>query len=295
MRAFITGGNGFVGRHLRAHLEECGDEVTVFDLPGDITDEASLREALQRAEPDAIYHLAALAHVGSSWKSPQPVLHVNVVGTGVLLAAAHDVAPNARVLFVSSAEVYGVVTSDDLPVTELTTPRPASPYAASKLAGEVLVGQAVRSMGQDIVIARPFNHVGPGQAPTFFVPAMAARIIDAETNGLATVRVGNLSSRRDFTDVRDVVRAYRLLIEHGLRGEVYNVASGRDVAMAEAAEEIRNVCGSTVTFEVDPELVRPVDIPVLRGSAEKLNAATGWSPRYAWSQTLADIVAGARA
>ena len=295
MRALITGGNGFVGRHLEAYLTARGDAVTIFDLPSDISKSDDVRRALTDAQPDAIYHLAALSHVGASWIDPTAVLQVNVVGSAVLFAAARDIVPQATTLFVSSAEVYGSVTPDDVPISEALSPRPISPYAASKLAGEVLALQAVRAFGQRIVIARPFNHVGPGQAPTFFVPAMAARMVAAHRTGSTTIPVGNLSSRRDFLDVRDVVRAYRLLIERGESGEVYNIASGVDRAMSDVADELRSLVDDSLHFETDESLLRPVDVPVLRGSSEKINAATGWSPRCSWNETLADIVASARA
>lgn len=294
MRALITGGNGFVGRHLAAYLESLGDTVTIFDLPSDISQSDEVRAAITQAQPEAIYHLAALSHVGASWMDPTAVLQVNVVGSAVVFAAARELVPAATTLFVSSAEVYGAVTSADLPITESLEPHPISPYAASKLAGEVLAQQAVRAFQQRIVIARPFNHVGPGQAPTFFVPAMASRMVRAQREGQTTIPVGNLTSRRDFLDVRDVVRAYRLLIERGEPGEVYNIASGVDRSMSDVADELRTLVDPTLTFVTDESLLRPVDVPVLRGSSEKINAATGWSPRCSWSETLADVVASTR-
>ena len=294
MRALITGGNGFVGHHLVAYLEECGDVVSVFDRPSDISNVDDVRHALEVARPDAIYHLAALSHVGASWIDPSAVLQVNVVGPAVLFAAAREIVPEAITLLVSSAEVYGAVAASDLPITESLVPRPVSPYAASKLAAEVLAQQAVRAFQQQIIIARPFNHVGPGQTPTFFVPAMASRMVAAHNSGANTIAVGNLSSRRDFLDVRDVVRSYRLLVERGTSGEVYNVASGIDRAMSEVADELRSLVDPSLQFVTDESLLRPADVPVLRGSSEKINAATGWSPRWSWSETLADVVASAR-
>jgi len=294
MRALITGGNGFVGRHLAAFLQDHGDEVSVFDLPSDISNGNDVRDALHKAQPEAIYHLAALSHVGASWIDPSSVLQVNVIGSAVLFAAARDIVPEATTLLVSSAEVYGAVAASDLPITESLVPRPVSPYAASKLAAEVLAQQAVRAFQQQIVIARPFNHVGPGQAPTFFVPAMASRMVAAQRSGEHTIPVGNLSSRRDFLDVRDVVRSYRLLVERGTSGEVYNISSGIDRAMSDVANDLRSLVDPSLQFVTDESLLRPADVPVLRGSSEKINAATGWSPRWSWSETLADVVASAR-
>ena len=158
---------------------------------------------------------------------------------------------------VSSAEVYGVVTPEQLPLGEDTPTAPASPYAASKLAAEAVALQAWRGYGQPVIVVRPFNHIGPGQSPNFFVPALAKRIVEARRSGARSLPVGTLTTRRDFTDVRDVVAAYRLLVEHGVPGEVYNVCSGRDVAMSEVAAQLLALAGADLTLETDPELVRP--------------------------------------
>jgi len=192
---------------------------------------------------------------------------------------------------VSSAEVYGVVGPAQLPLGEATPTAPASPYAASKLAAEVVSLQAWRGYGQAVVVVRPFNHIGPGQSPNFFVPAMAKRIVEARRSGAASLRVGTWTTRRDFTDVRDVVAAYRLLIEEGAPGEIYNVCSGVDVAMADVAAQLLALAGADLTLETDPELVRPVDVPVLRGEAARLRADTGWEPRVPLATTLADVLA----
>ena len=294
MRALLTGGNGFVGRHLAEHLRQSGDEVAILDLPDDITDVAVVEMTLREVRPEAIYHLAALSHVGSSWSDPSEVLRVNVIGSAVTFAVAREVVPTATTLLVSSAEVYGTVRPEQLPLDESAAPAPMSPYAASKLAAEVLAQQAVRAFGQRIVIARPFNHVGPGQSPNFFVPAMASRMVAAVREGRGEIPVGNLTSRRDFLDVRDVVAAYRLLIERGVSGEVYNIASGVDRSMSDIAHDIRALIDSSLIFVTDESLMRPVDVPVLRGDSQKINAATGWSPRWSWSDTLADVVASVR-
>ena len=289
MRALITGGQGFVGRHLRAHLEELGDDVTTIDMERDVTDVAAMKEVVEDVRPEAIYHLAAISHVGTSWEDPRLVLHVNVLGTASVLAAARAI-PDVTTLVVSSAEVYGVVQPADLPLREDAVARPATPYAASKLAAEVVALQSVRGYGQRVMVARAFNHIGPGQSPTFFVPAMAQRIRAAHAEGRSSIPVGNLTSRRDFSDVRDVVRAYAAIVRRGTSGEIYNVASGVDHAMSELAETLRDAVDPSIVFETDPALLRPVDIPVLRGSAEKLTAATGWTPLISLRETLADVL-----
>ena len=291
MRALITGGKGFVGQWLAAHLKACNDDVAVIDIETDVADGAALRRVMTEVAPDAVYHLAAMTHVGESWENPSQVLRVNVLGTAEVLAAARSLERSVRVLVVSSAEVYGVVTPEQLPLREDTPTKPASPYAASKLAAEAVALQAWRGFGQPVVVVRPFNHIGPGQSPNFFVPALAKRIVEARRSGARSLPVGNLTTRRDFTDVRDVVVAYRLLVERGVNGTVYNVCSGRDVAMSEVARELPELSGAALTLETDPSLLRPVDVPVLRGSAELLTSATGWEPRIPLATTLADVLA----
>jgi GDP-4-dehydro-6-deoxy-D-mannose reductase len=217
-------------------------------------------------------------------------LRVNVLGTAEILAAARTLDESPRILVISSAEVYGVVTPAQLPLDEDTPAVPASPYAASKLAAEAVALQAWRGYGQPVIVVRPFNHIGPGQSPNFFVPAFAKRIVDARRSGARSLPVGTLTTRRDFTDVRDVVAAYRLLVERGVPGEVYNVCSGRDVAMSEVAAQLLELAGADLALETDPALVRPVDVPVLRGSAERLRASTGWEPLIPLATTLADVL-----
>ena len=236
MRALITGGKGFVGHWLAAHLKDAGDEVVVIDIETDVADAAAVRRVMADVRPEAVYHLAAMTHVGESWENPSQVLRVNVLGTAELLAAARLLPSAPTVLVVSSAEVYGVVSSEQLPLGEDTPTAPATPYAASKLAAEAVAMQAWRGYRQPVIVVRPFNHIGPGQSPNFAVPALAKRIVEAKKSGADTLRVGTLTTRRDFTDVRDVVVAYRLLVEQGHPGTVYNVCSGRDVAIADVAE-----------------------------------------------------------
>jgi GDP-4-dehydro-6-deoxy-D-mannose reductase len=291
MRALITGGKGFVGHWLAAHLKDRGDDVAVIDIETDVADGAAVRRVMADVKPDAVYHLAAMTHVGESWENPGQVLRVNVLGTAEILAAARSVVSGPRVLVVSSAEVYGVVGPAQLPLTEDTTTAPASPYAASKLAAEAVALQAWRGYGQPVLVVRPFNHIGPGQSPNFFVPALAKRIVEARRSGTHALSVGTLSTRRDFTDVRDVVTAYRLLVELGSPGSVYNVCSGRDVPMSEVAAQLLELAQADLTLETDPALVRPVDVPVLRGDAGRLQAATGWRPVIPLATTLADVLA----
>ena len=294
MRALVTGGHGFVGRWLCDHLVASGDEVVAphaDDL--DVTDLAGVRRALADVAPDAVYHLAGMASVAESWKHPDTALAVNAGGTLAVVDAARFVDPMPRVLVVSSAEVYGMVAPDELPVDESRPMRPVTPYAASKAAAELVALQGFLGSGVPVVRARPFNHVGPGQSPDFVVAGLARRIAEAVRTGTTALSVGNLTPRRDFTDVRDVVRAYRLLVLQGEPGEAYNVCSGRDVAVAELVDRLLDAAGVRLALEADPALVRPVDVPVVRGDAGRLAACTGWKPEIPLERTLADVLAEA--
>ncbi len=290
MRAIVTGAKGFVGSWLTAYLRDQGDEVIGIDREVDITDAAAVRGAVVAGSPDAIYHLAARAHVGESWADPEDVLQVNAVGTLHVLEAARACPTLPRVLLTSSAEVYGSVVEDQLPVTETTPLAPVTPYAASKVAAEYLGVQAHLAHGLPVVRVRPFNHVGPGQSSSFVVAGLAARIVEAARAGSRTIAVGNLEARRDLTDVRDIVRAYRLLVRSGTAGEVYNVCSGRDVGIAEIAARLLELAGAELQLVPDRELMRPVDVPVVRGDPSKLHAATGWQPEFDLDTTLRDVL-----
>jgi GDP-4-dehydro-6-deoxy-D-mannose reductase len=291
MRALVTGATGFVGTQLLRHLGESGDEVYGIDRERDVTDTNSMREVFESFRPDVTYHLAALTHVGDSWKNAEEFTRVNVVGTRRVLDAAFDAAHDSTTIVVSSSEVYGVVSDADLPLREEFRVAPANPYSSSKVEAEHVAREVWHDRRQRVVIVRPFNHIGPGQSPTFVVPALASRLLDARERGATEIPVGDLSTRRDFSDVRDVVRAYRLLAEFGASGEVYNVASGHDVALSDIAARLVGQIAPDVTLAVAPDLLRPNDVPVFRGSFDKLHEATGWSPRITLDESLEDVVA----
>jgi GDP-4-dehydro-6-deoxy-D-mannose reductase len=306
VRAFVTGASGFVGPWLCQHLEASGDDVVVAGHDVDVTDADGIGRSLTAARPDAIYHLAAQSSVGSSWDDTTGTFQVNLLGTLHVLEAANTCTPRPRVLLVSSAEVYGAVTPADLPVSEDAPFRPVTPYAASKAAAELAGLQAYLGRGLEVVRARPFNHTGPGQGTGFVVPALARQVAEAAlsdpkgatgatgaTGGQDTkiLHTGNLTARRDFTDVRDVVRAYRLLIERGAAGEVYNVCSGRSVLLEDLAKRLLAQAGLDLTIEVAPDRLRPVDVPDMRGDPGRLKEATGWQPTIDLDQTLGDVLA----
>jgi GDP-4-dehydro-6-deoxy-D-mannose reductase len=244
--------------------------------------------------PEVVYHLAGWSDVGGSWAAPMDVFRVNAEGTLNVLDECRA-AGVERVVSVSSADVYGIVSPDELPITEDTPMRPVSPYAVSKVAADYLGLQAWLGHGLPVLRVRAFNHIGPGQTTRFVAPAIADRVARNERDGGGTVPVGDLSPQRDFTDVRDVVRAYRLLVEHGEPGEAYNVCSGRSVAIADLAERLLARAARPMALAEDPALRRPVDVPVLRGDSTKLRDATGWEPTIELDDTLGDLLAEARA
>ncbi|MFI5101515.1 MAG: GDP-mannose 4,6-dehydratase [Actinomycetes bacterium] len=288
MRAFVTGASGFVGPWLTGHLRAQGDEVFAPEV--EITDAELVRDAVAESRPDAVYHLAAVANVGESWGSPLATFAVNATGTLNVLEAARALPVPPTVLLVCSAEVYGRVGAADLPLTEDAPLRPVSPYAASKVAAEFLGMQAHLAYGLPVIRARAFNHIGPGQAPTFVVSSLARQVAEVALKGGGSIHVGNLTPQRDFTDVRDVVRAYRLLVERGTGGEVYNVCSGEAVAVAELADRLIRLAGVEVEVQVDPDRVRAVDVPVLVGDPGRLVRATGWRREHELDDTLLDVL-----
>jgi GDP-4-dehydro-6-deoxy-D-mannose reductase len=296
VRAAVTGARGFVGRHLTAHLSDAGDDVLALDVdsatPVDVTDLAAMARTLGAIRPDALYHLAARSHVGESWDDVDGVRRVNVGGTANVLRACRD-AGVARVLVVGSAEEYGVVDSD-APIGEDTPLRPASPYARSKADAEALALAAHRDGGLGVVCVRAFNHTGPGQATKFLVPALASRIVAVERSGGRDVAIGNLDPVRDYTDVRDVVRAYRLLALLGEAGAVYNVCSGVGVSVSVIAGALLALAERPMRVVVDPDLVRATDVPILVGDPARLMATTGWSASIPLAQTVADVMADVR-
>jgi GDP-4-dehydro-6-deoxy-D-mannose reductase len=290
MKALVTGAHGFVGRHLFEHLRSCGDDVVGVDRECDVTDEPSVLAMMEEVRPDAIYHLAALTAVGASWSNPVEFTRVNVLGTKNVLVAASAAVPAASVVLVSSADVYGVVRPEDLPLVESFRVAPANPYASSKVEAEHVAHDAIRERNQRVVIARPFNHLGPGQSTDFVVPAIVNRLLQALADGADEIVVGDLSTRRDFSDVRDVVRAYRLLVERGVSGEVYNIASGTDVGLSDIAQRLVAAIAPHVRLVTDESLIRPVEVPVSRGSYEKIRRATKWRPTIALDTSLRDVI-----
>ena len=280
---------GSSGRFLCAHLLASGDEVIAPFA--DITDPAAIAEAVHAASPEAIYHLAGQADVGRSWQHPGETFAVNALGTLNVVTAARSVATPPRVLVVSSGEVYGAIAPDELPVRESHVLRPATPYGASKASAELVALQAFHSGHLPVIVARPFNHVGPGQSEAFVVSAVAKAIAEAERDGVDEIAVGNLSAARDFSDVRDVVRAYRSCVERGTAGATYNVCSGRAVVIRDVVDRLIALSSRPLVVRVDPDRFRPSEVPVVFGDASRLHADTGWAPTHGLDDALADTLA----
>lgn len=283
----VTGAGGFVGRHL---LAELGGRAVAGRA--DVTDGDALAAELRAVAPAAVCHLAAATSVAESWRRGAETWRVNVLGTVALLDAVRAEAPEARTLVVSTGEVYG--PTPDGRAGEDTPVAPLSPYAASKAAAELAATRAARAEKLDVVVARPFQHAGPGQDERFAIGSWTARIARLERAGGGELEVGDLTVRRDLTDVRDVTRAYRLLLDPATPAGTYNVCSGRTVELATVLDTLVRLAREPVEVRDNPALRRPVDVPVLAGDPARLEAATGWRAEIPLEQTLADALDEAR-
>jgi GDP-4-dehydro-6-deoxy-D-mannose reductase len=289
----VTGGGGFAGGHLLELLRSRGEEPAAPSASElDLVDRAAVRAAFASLRPARVFHLAALASVARSWEEPEEVVARNVEMTVNVLEAARVEVPEASVLIASSSQVYGAPR--ELPVTEEAPVRPLSPYGASKAACEVVGAQYADSGGLRVVRTRAFNHAGPGQTDEYVLGTLARQVAEAEAEGHTEVvlETGDLDAARDFTDVRDVVRAYAAAIE--LEPDAYNVCSGRAVSARELIELLGRVSPVEIRAEVDPARLRPSEIREVRGSAKRLEDATGWRPELPLERTVADALAGWR-
>ncbi len=306
MRALVTGGNGFVGRHLVDELRARGYEAFVaghtrdgadVDAPLDLADAGSVKSAVEMARADFVFHLAAQAFVPTSTALPLETYDTNVMGMARLVDALRGLKGSSppKLIFVSSSEVYGTHESAAMPLSESAELRPATPYAASKVAGEAIVLASARTYRLRALVTRAFNHIGPGQSDRFVVARFAKRLAEIAAGGESRLLVGNLEAQRDFLDVRDVVRAYADLAERGADGETYNVCSGIPTKIADVLRTLVTLARVGVEIREDSALLRPSDAPLSYGDNAKLVAATGWHSRYPLARSLRDIYDAARA
>lgn len=302
MRVLITGASGFAGGFLARECARAGDEVVGISRSGripngcgdgravDLLDAGATRSIVGVVGPEVVYHLAALSSVGRSWQQPSRTLSDNVAIAVNMLEAVRFEAPATRVVWVSSCEVYGA--PERLPVAEDASLRPANPYAVSKTTGDLLARVYIDAYGLDLVRARPFNHAGPGQRPIFILSSLARQAAEALLTGRDSLEIltGNPDTRRDFTDVRDVVRAYRLLATRG-EPTIYNISSGRSISAADQVQLLAElVAPMQVRQTVDPDRVRAHEVMDLRGAHDRITAATGWGPEISLRQMMSDTI-----
>ncbi len=307
MRIFITGATGFAGSHLVDMLLAAGHKVfalvhaatshqalqahpQLHEIPGNLLELESLKTAVSQAKPDAVYHLAGQAFPARSWNNPAFTFAVNTGGTANLLEAVVSYG-RPRTVIVTSAEIYGQVSADQLPLTEQSLPAPRHPYGVSKYAAGQLIPLYWERYQLPVVEARPFNHIGPHQALGFVVPDFASQIAAIKLGQReAKMQVGNLDAQRDFCDVRDVSRAYMTLAEKGHPGEAYLICSGQPVTIHYLLQVLLELADATVDIEYDPARMRPADVPILYGSAAKLQKHTGWRPEIHLRESLSEAL-----
>jgi GDP-4-dehydro-6-deoxy-D-mannose reductase len=304
MRALITGIGGFVGRHLRLHLEQAGDSVYGLDRPAnslptaragvfaaDLADRAAVERIVRETQPEAVYHLAAQSSPAESLNDPWATIGNNMLAQINLFEALLACNLRPRVLVVGSSDEYGRVDPEDVPTDERVALRPLTPYAVSKVGQDMMGYQYFAQHGLPVIRVRPFNHTGPGHDARFVIPGLARQLAQIEAEAREPVlRVGNLNVERDFTDARDMVRAYRLALVVGVPGAVYNLGRGHSQRIRDMVDELIAMCRVGVQIKVDPALLRPTDIPRQEADTRKFTALTGWQPLIPWHTTLADTL-----
>ena len=302
MKALITGIDGFVGNYLAKKLSEEGYEVygtsiipnykkeniKIFNM--DLLDKNRVLEVISELKPDKIFHLAGQSAVGLSWKEPTLTFSINVNGTINLLEVIRMVSVDTKILIIGSSDQYGIIKEEECPINENQKQNPQSPYGVSKKTQEEVALLYSKVYKMNIIIARPFNHIGPGQNKNFVVPDFASKIVDIEKGATPIIKVGNLDTYRDFTDVRDIVRAYVLLLEKGNVGEIYNVGSGNAIRVHDILDKLINLSKLPISVEIDPDKFRPIDVPLVLCDNSKINSDTGWEPQISIDKTLIETL-----
>ena len=288
-RILVTGDQGFVGRHALAGLPGAtGLSALKPDI--DIRDKECLLKCLRAFQPDAVLHLAALTFVPDSFKAPEATFEVNFLGTLRLLEALQETGFNGSLVYVGTGDAYGRVPPEELPIREERILKPLNPYAVSKAASEALCFQWSQTGSFQITMARPFNHIGPGQSPDFAISDFARQIAEiAADDRPALLNVGNIDATRDFTDVADVIQAYRLMLAYGQNGEIYNVCCGVERSIRAMLFRLLELTGITAEIVIDPTRYRPTDQPRVCGSYQKLMAHTGWQPKTSIDEPLLNL------
>lgn len=311
MKSLIIGAAGFVGTYLIRHLKQepghavaatkmpqeqlqaetiGAGEMNIYDL--DILDRNAVLELLREVRPDYVFHLAAQSSVAAAWKNPEMTVDVNIRGAVHVLEALRRLDHSPRVLLVGSGEEYGIVHPEEIPIREDHREDPGNIYAATKVCQNMLGRIYARAYGLEVLMVRAFNHIGPNQAPLFVVSDFCRQAAWIEAGRQeAVIQVGNLDVKRDFTDVRDVVRAYAMLIRSGKAGETYNVGSGRAVKIADILQMILEKSPADIQVKADPSKLRPVDLPVIEADIRKLQEITGWRPLIGLEQTIEETLA----
>ena len=302
MKALITGINGFVGKYLSQYLIDKGYEVYGTVIEDDISmdnvklykmnllNKKEVLNTIQDIKPDQVYHLAGQSAVGLSWKNPTLTMDVNVNGTINLLDSIRESNLNSKVLIIGSSDEYGVIKPEDCPINEEHKLNPSSPYAISKVAQEEIAKLYTKVYNMQIVMVRAFNHIGPMQSKNFVVSDFASRIAEIEAGKENILRVGNLEAYRDFTDVRDIVRGYNMLMENGHIGEIYNIGSGKARKVQEILDTLIDLSTENIKVELDKERLRPSDVPIIQCDNFKIKSHVGWQPELDIKNTLKDTL-----
>ena len=301
-KVLVTGVDGFVAGYLSDYLFKSGydvygttisetyknDKIKIFKM--NLLDAENVSDVIKNISPNMIFHLAGQSAVGLSWQKPVLTIDVNVNGTLNLLEAVRINNINSRILIIGSSDQYGTIKPEDCPIKETQLQIPQSPYGISKKTQEELGKLYVKAYKMNIIFVRAFNHIGARQGKNFVVPDFASKIVKIEKSAVPVLKVGNLDTLRDFTDVRDIVRGYLMLLESGKIGESYNIGSGNVIKIKDILKKLINLSSKKIKIEIDKEKFRPVDVPIVQCDNSKIKKDTGWSPEISIDETLKEVL-----